>query len=527
MAITRRKLMKMAGLGAGSLMLPFGGMNFAAAQQAGAATKKLVVVYLRFGADAMYMVSPTASSLASVTNATDFYMRTDSSVAKQKDGLGRGEFFKGLDVNGADPDVTGLAIDSLEYRNIQKVGDEIQYTTDATLSELGLPLTNMDDVTNTDFVLHPAMGKFSDLYKQNKLAIIHGVGGQGSHSHFAAQDATEWAYPDDSKDGTRNGWLGEIITNDADADVTPFTGVSLTSALAEAFSSTKPLGDRTSAVASLAGFDHKDIASMGEDSYKNLLTALYPPVGAQFEDFPALKNQGDALFKAIDLVKDFTYSPTIDFWDDLKNGGAVDGFYEDLRDAVAIIQSDNTKVRCVNVDAGLGWDTHKNQVRDQFTSIDRLNKGISGLVDELEASGDLEDTTILLMSEFGRTLDVNGTNGTDHGEGGVYYVINSGPTFTKGGQLMHESWTWPTSYDTGNGWSHAAGRYYTPDETDYRQIYAEIMLDFMGADVAQLNTFFGETYDTSAGRYFFKRPLEGGVSPPPRVVRQGFPGLFV
>lgn len=499
MTISRRKLLKMAGLTAGSLALPVGGINLAFG--ASATQNKLVVIYLRFGSDTMYMVAPTANAFTE--EERDFYLRTDATTANFKDGLGREEFFDSSDFS---------------FRNMVNSGGVISYTSDANATLPGLPLTNAAGNTHSDYMLHPAMSAFADLYSQNRLAIVHGVGGQNSHSHFAAQDATEWALPDRTVHGTDEGWLHSIVANTTAAISTPFNGISMTPALSESFAGT-PLGSRLSAINSIGAFSpNSEALALGEDSYKGLLAKLYPNVPAgSLGEFIDLKNQGHELLSALAISEGFNYVHDDNNWDDLSNN-RIDGFMQDLRDAVTIIKSSEAGVCCVNIDASLGWDTHQNQVEDQFRSIDRLNKGLAGFIAELGT--DLDDTTVLLQSEFGRTFDVNGNNGTDHGEGGVYFVINSGSTFTKGGQVIHEPWTWPTSFDTNNGWSHPAGRYYTPDETDFRQIYAEIMKDFMGMDIPTLEAFFAETYDSSLGRFQFKR--SDGVT-----VRPGFPGLFI
>jgi uncharacterized protein (DUF1501 family) len=47
-----------------------------------------------------------------------------------------------------------------------------------------------------------------------------------------------------------------------------------------------------------------------------------------------------------------------------------------------------------------------------------------------------EDTTILVMSEFGRTVQENGTKGTDHGHGNVMWLMGGGVA----GGKVHGDW---------------------------------------------------------------------------------------
>jgi hypothetical protein len=70
-------------------------------------------------------------------------------------------------------------------------------------------------------------------------------------------------------------------------------------------------------------------------------------------------------------------------------------------------------VRYVEVRLG-GWDTHTNN----FTSLDglarRLDRGMGTLLADLSARGLLDETLVVLGTEFGRTPDINEADGRDH-----------------------------------------------------------------------------------------------------------------
>lgn len=63
---------------------------------------------------------------------------------------------------------------------------------------------------------------------------------------------------------------------------------------------------------------------------------------------------------------------------------------------------------------GLGWDTHTDNFRRVRTLSEELDSGWATLMTELKDRGLLESTTILWISEFGRTPVINGTSGRDH-----------------------------------------------------------------------------------------------------------------
>ena len=76
------------------------------------------------------------------------------------------------------------------------------------------------------------------------------------------------------------------------------------------------------------------------------------------------------------------------------------------------------------VDVG-GWYTHVNQGAATGYLADRLGelgRALAGFSEEIGPAG-WRDTTVVVISEFGRTFRENGDRGTDHGHGSVYWVL--------------------------------------------------------------------------------------------------------
>lgn len=79
------------------------------------------------------------------------------------------------------------------------------------------------------------------------------------------------------------------------------------------------------------------------------------------------------------------------------------------------------------VDVG-GWDTHYNQGAATGAlagRLEELGRGLAGFADELGPAA-WRQTVVVVLSEFGRTVRENGTRGTDHGHGTVYWVLGGG-----------------------------------------------------------------------------------------------------
>lgn len=70
-------------------------------------------------------------------------------------------------------------------------------------------------------------------------------------------------------------------------------------------------------------------------------------------------------------------------------------------------------VRYVEVMSG-GWDTHNDNFDRLETLVPAIDQGLSALLADLDARGLLEDTMVVLASEFGRTPDIDEDNGRNH-----------------------------------------------------------------------------------------------------------------
>lgn len=87
------------------------------------------------------------------------------------------------------------------------------------------------------------------------------------------------------------------------------------------------------------------------------------------------------------------------------------------------------------VDVG-GWDTHINQGGAQGQLSGKLGQLGQALASYAQAMGPAwKKTTVVVISEFGRTFRENGTRGTDHGHGTVYWVMGGQ---VRGGRIAGE-----------------------------------------------------------------------------------------
>jgi uncharacterized protein (DUF1501 family) len=121
-----------------------------------------------------------------------------------------------------------------------------------------------------------------------------------------------------------------------------------------------------------------------------------------------------------------------------------------------------------------GWDTHVNQGSAQGTlprKFTELDNSITRLKTALGTTW--QDTVVVVMTEFGRTVRVNGTLGTDHGTAGVAFLAGGG--LIKYGSRPPVLGPWPGLSES----SLRDGRDLQPTN-DLRSLIAEVLQSHMG-----------------------------------------------
>lgn len=95
-----------------------------------------------------------------------------------------------------------------------------------------------------------------------------------------------------------------------------------------------------------------------------------------------------------------------------------------------------TGVRFVQVNRG-GFDTHNNNFPAMQNHGDVMDPALASLVEDLAASGKLEKTMVIVLSEFGRTPRINNNAGRDH-HARCFSCFMAGGGI-KGGQVIGKS----------------------------------------------------------------------------------------
>jgi len=270
-----------------------------------------------------------------------------------------------------------------------------------------------EDVLRIDGELgfNPNMSPVKDLWDQGKLAVINGIGYPApNRSHFRSRDVWYTAEPESI--GSQ-GWLGAALRDLDPAAENVLTGINIGRGLPRA------LICKGVPVASVGNLETYGLLPDINDETVRLnaldaLGRLYGPAGGKDVVAQVLSQNGSQALVGADILRTAPekYSSTIEYADN----------------PIAQGLKSVAQVMC----AGLGtriffaqhasFDTHSNELLSHAKLWQDVSRATSDLTADLAEHGLMDDTLILIWSEFGRRIHDNGT-GCDHGSGGVAFVL--------------------------------------------------------------------------------------------------------
>ena len=268
---------------------------------------------------------------------------------------------------------------------------------------------------NGRFALHPALAPLHELYQSGHLAIVHAAGSPDeTRSHFDAQQYMEFGTP--GVKTTRSGWLGRHLALTARKNGSPFRAVGMGDVVADSLlGPVTPLALRSIAEFHLEGRD-------GEWSrMRRALRRLYQ--GGDLD--PVARS----VWSSLETLTRVARKP---------GGGAYpdDVLGRGLEQVARLIKA-GLGLEVATVDSG-DWDTHEDQgtLNGGFAeNAAAFARALTAFWNDLGSRA--ERVTVLVMTEFGRRVEENASAGTDHGHGGVLWLLGGG---VRGGRVYGR---WP------------------------------------------------------------------------------------
>ena len=319
--------------------------------------------------------------------------------------------------------------------------------------------TALDEVLHLDdeYGMIPSMAPVKDLFDDGKMAIIHGVGyPTPNRSHFRSMDIWHTAEPDKLGD---QGWLGQALREMDPNGENVVGAVNFGAGLPRALISK---GAPVASVTDLASYgllndvDGTDQRAEALELFANMYSQA---IGSgPVMDF--LSRTGLDALKGADVLRTAPekYSSDIEYGNN--------SFAKAMKGAAQVLTAD-IGTRIVYTQHG-SFDVHTDGVALQASLWTDVAAGINDLYSDLKAQNAGDDVLMFVFSEFGRRVRDNG-NGTDHGSGGVAFMIGDS---VKGGHY-------------GEYPSLDADKLVEGDlafNNDFRGLYTEVLEDWLEID---------------------------------------------
>jgi uncharacterized protein (DUF1501 family) len=245
-------------------------------------------------------------------------------------------------------------------------------------------------ILNDMFALAPGLAPLAEFWKRGELALLHAMAiPYRTRSHFDGQAILETGL--DRPIGSSDGWLNRLL------QVMPGerSGIAIAAGMPRSLTGSVPV--QTWSPAQLGAVD---------DAYLERLAVLY-------RGDRALSGRFEAALQQKDVVGE----------EAMAGMGARRGGIAPLMEAAARILRQETGPNVAAMEFS-GWDTHANQGAGGGALDRQLGQLAQGLETFRSGMGSAwSNTTVVVMTEFGRTARPNGTRGTDHGTAGAGFVL--------------------------------------------------------------------------------------------------------
>ena len=249
---------------------------------------------------------------------------------------------------------------------------------------------------DADFALHPALAPLLPLYQQGVMGVVHAIGSaDATRSHFDAQDRMEHG------DGM-GGWIARCLASAR----APWAAVALGAQPPESMRGIP-----------VAVFERLDELALPSEGFHAALMASY----AGRDD---VSRAGADALRALGALRELPPRSA---------GYPEDPFGARMAELARLVRSGvDVELACVSHD---GWDTHVLQQELIAGQADVLARTLVAFMSDLGARA--AEVSVVVMTEFGRRVRLNGSLGTDHGRGSVMLALGRG---VQGGRVLGR---WP------------------------------------------------------------------------------------
>ncbi len=350
-------------------------------------------------------------------------------------------------------------------------------TLTAARPDLILPESSLLGLSDTsDFKLHPSLTSFRNLYDDGKLGIVHGVGYPNQDfSHFRSTDI--WMTAADNDQILSTGWLGRYLNEEYPNYPVEYPNASVPDPLAI------EIGYNLS-IAFQGPITGMGMVVADPEWFYQLVNNEEEPnvpgkAGDKLDYIRLITKQsqvyGEVIREAAGKVQQQATYPESELAEQLK--------------IVARLIAGGLQTRLYMVSLH-GFDTHDSQVvpsdhlrGEHATLLETLGSSVEAFIKDLRYLGIQDRVLGATVSEFGRRIISNASNGTDHGAAAPLFVFGE---HVRGG-LYGQSPEIPDNPSVEDN---------LPMTTDFRSIYTSILQDWFCVEGTHLQATFGQDFPT-------------------------------
>ncbi|GAA3923879.1 DUF1501 domain-containing protein [Hymenobacter algoricola] len=300
-----------------------------------------------------------------------------------------------------------------------------------------------------DLGFNPAMTRLKGLYDQGHVGVLNSVGYPNpDRSHFRSMDI--WQSGSASDQYVTTGWLGRYLDSSCPSCQAPYNGLEVDDTLSLAMKGT-----------ARKGLALKNPEKFHQITQNRFLAQVSRETGAAggaeldylYKTLAETTSSADYLYQTSKVYKSAIAYPNTEFGKNLKTTAEL------------INSGIESRVFYVSL---TGFDTHVRQQEQQGKLLGDLSDGLASFAEDLQKSGQFDNTLILVFSEFGRRVGQNASNGTDHGTANNVLLLGGG--LRKKGILNAAPDL--LNLDQGD----------LKHQLDFRSLYATVLHDWLGAD---------------------------------------------
>ncbi|MEE9432064.1 MAG: DUF1501 domain-containing protein [Melioribacteraceae bacterium] len=344
--------------------------------------------------------------------------------------------------------------------------------------------------------LHPSMEGFKQFYDEGKLAIVQNVGyPENTRSHFRSTDI--WLSASDSDKYINDGWVGRYLANEVLND----SNYNLDHPMAVSLGSTQEtLLDCTCQSGSM-GISFEDPNQFYQLINGSVADTDPPPNTVAGNQLKFVKDIAARSIKFAEIIKE--KADTIDNKANYPNTNLAEQL-----SIIAKLVAGGLETQVYSASIG-GFDTHSNQLGRHANLLGNLSESVSAFQRDLEILGVADRVVTMTFSEFGRTVEQNGSQGTDHGAAAPLFILGKN---VNGG-------IWGDNPDLTDLDRSGDNKF----KFDFRQVYATMLRDQLGAGPDNMNEILYKNFE-SLPLIAVKNAASGG--PKAFQLKQNYPNPF-